>query len=301
MTETQEMRTQVRALHETLERVYRIADAGEKGFATAGANMPSPALKMILKLYAQQRMNFKRQILDEMRRLGMDARPGVSVPGAIHRGRVAIFAGMAHSTAQEKIILKEAALGERVAVRTYQEALEIGLPVETRALLERQFGEVRRASQLVHCLRDDPERRSSIHLAGNDQDTQQVVRALVSQGMDPEQIETLPLGRADLYDGRGATVPEMILSGAVGGALWGGVTGALAGIGVLQTTVLPDGAQAMTWMLTFLGFLVVGAFISAILALFIAVSISGEDNYQYPAIREKAQVLILSRVCGVGE
>ena len=39
-----------------------------------------------------------------------------------------------------------------------------------------------------------------------------------------------------LYQGKGATQLETILSGAFGGALWGGLTGIPAGIGVIQTT-----------------------------------------------------------------
>ncbi len=102
-----------------LRHLYRIVDAGEKGYATAAANMPDPALKILLKLYAQQRYNFKQEILAELRRLGSDTHPSVSLPGTIHRGRVAIFAAMASSQpGQAAIVLKEAALGERVALRS---------------------------------------------------------------------------------------------------------------------------------------------------------------------------------------
>lgn len=302
MAGQQEMRTQVRTLHHTLEKIYRIADAGEKGFATAAVNMPNPALKIICKLYAQQRMNFKTELLEEMRRLGAASRPSASIPGAIHRGRVAIFAGMANPAGQERIILKEAALGERVAVRTYQDALTKELPAQTRQLLERQFAEVRRVSEQIHCLRDDARQRAAMHLSGSEQDTTQAIQMLIRGGLRADEIDTLDLHDQVLYQGQGATLLETILSGAFGGALWGGVVGLLAGFGVVQTTS-PAGPAAvlLTWLLTALGFLLIGALVSAVLAMFIAVSVSGEDHYQYPVIRENARVLVLARACGVRE
>jgi uncharacterized protein (TIGR02284 family) len=302
MAGQQEMRTQVHTLHHTLEKVYRIAEAGEKGFATAAVNMPNPALKIICKLYAQQRMNFKTQLLEEMRRLGATSRPGASIPGAIHRGRVAIFAGMASGAGQERIILKEAALGERVAVRTYQEALTKELPTQTRQLLERQFADVRQVSEQIHCLRDDAQQRAAMQLSGSEQDTRQAIQTLIRGGLRAEEIETLDLHDQVLYQGQGATLIETILSGAFGGALWGGLVGLLVGFGVVQTTS-PVGLAAilLTWLLAVLGFLLVGALISGVLAMFIAVSISGEDHYQYPVIRENARVLVLARACAVRE
>jgi uncharacterized protein (TIGR02284 family) len=302
MADQKEMRTQVRTLHHTLDRVYRIVDAGEKGFATAAVNMPNPALKIIFKIYAQQRMNFKTEILEEMRRLGADSRPGTSIPGAIHRGRVAIFAGMANPAGQERIILKEAALGEGVAVRTYQDALTKDLPTQTRQLLERQFADVRRVREQIHCLRDDVQRRAAARLSGSEQDTRQAIQSLISGGLRAEEIETLDLHDQVLYQGQGATLLETVFSGAFGGALWGGVMGVLAGFGVVQTTnPVGVGAILLTWLLTALGFLVIGAVISGVLAMFIAASISGEDKYQYPVIREHARVLVLARACGVTE
>lgn len=282
----------------TLQNLYQIVDAGERGFATAAANMPDPSLKILLKLYAQQRLNYKNEIVADLRRLGIEVLPGVSLAGAVHRGRVAIFAGLADRLGQEQIILKESALGERVAVRTYQRILENDLPSETREILERQYVEVKKASNLIHCLRDEERRRSVVRLATSEQDTRSIVREMISAGVHPDEIETMALGEQDYYEGRGATLGETVLSGIVGGALWGGLTGIAAGFGVVQTTApAPTGAVILTWIITAIGFMLIGAGISAVLAFFIGASISGEDRYQYPVIRENAHTLVRARAC----
>ena len=91
-----------REVQRILGGLYRIAEAGEKGFATAAANMPNPALKVFFKMAAQQRLVFKNELFEEMRRLGSAARPGTSLLGAIHRGRVAIFAGLSEGEARKR-------------------------------------------------------------------------------------------------------------------------------------------------------------------------------------------------------
>jgi uncharacterized protein (TIGR02284 family) len=283
-----------------LGRLFQIADAGEKGFATAAANMPNPALKIFFKLCAKQRLTFKNELLAEMERLGAAARPGISIPGAIHRGRVAIFAGLAETDprGQEKVILKEAAIGERAAERTYRGVLALELPEPTRALVERQYAQVSRTSEQVRCLRDDEQRRAAMQVTEDSHHARQAVQSLVSTGYSPDEIEMTDLTEDALYQGRGATLAETILSGAFGGALWGGVMGMAAGIGVVGSTN-PTGSEAIffTWLLTVLGFMAIGMFISSVLALFIGVSVSGEDRYQYKSILEDGRFLVHMRVC----
>jgi uncharacterized protein (TIGR02284 family) len=284
-----------------LRNLYQIADAGEKGYATAASNMAVPALKILFKLHAQQRLTFKEEILAELRRLGDTAQPGVSIPGAIHRGRVAIFAGMSEPDGQERVILKEVAQGERAAERAYHQALAQFLPDDTRRLVERQYKDVAKASAKMRCLRDDAQRRTAMRLAHSEQDTRQVVQRLISGGFDPNEIEAMEINDRVLYDGRGATQAETILSGIVGGALWGGIMGILAGFGVVTTAPIATNAVILTWLLTALAFLLIGAFISVVLAFYISVSIQGSDNYQYPAIRENAHFLVQAGVCGPAE
>jgi uncharacterized protein (TIGR02284 family) len=130
---------------QTLKGLYQIAEAGEKGFATAAANMPSPALKVLFKIYAQQRLSFKNEIMGELRRFGTDTQPWMNLPGAVHRGRVGVYAGMSDSGSQERIILNEVVKGEKVAMRTYQKALALDLAAQPHKIVECQYPEINKS------------------------------------------------------------------------------------------------------------------------------------------------------------
>ena len=58
------------AVVHALHQIYQIAETGEKGFATAAVNMPNPALKVLFKIYAQQRLAYKNEILQHLTRPG---------------------------------------------------------------------------------------------------------------------------------------------------------------------------------------------------------------------------------------
>src|SRR5690349_23527388 len=82
------------AVIKTLASLYKIVEAGEKGYAVASANVNNRALKLFFSSYAQQRLNFKEEIFTEMERLGGSHKPRSSLLGIIHRGRIDIFATM---------------------------------------------------------------------------------------------------------------------------------------------------------------------------------------------------------------
>jgi hypothetical protein len=127
------------------------------------------------------------------------------------------------------------------------------------------------------------------------------VSTLVREGLAPEEIERMEIHEQDLYTGRGATQAETILSGVVGGMIWGGAMGVLAGFGVVSSGPVIANSVFLTWLLTALGFVLMGAFISAVLALFISVGVKGADTYQYAQIRENARFLVQARPCGQAE
>ena len=77
-----------------LGKLYRTVEAGEKGYATAATNTPNPGLKILFKIYAQQRAKFKEEIRSEIQHFTSNFNPGSSIPAMIHRGRVTIFAAM---------------------------------------------------------------------------------------------------------------------------------------------------------------------------------------------------------------
>jgi uncharacterized protein (TIGR02284 family) len=288
------------AIQKALGSLYQTIEAGEKGYATAAANTPNPGLKILFKIYAQQRAKFKDEIRAEILRSVNDFNPGSSLPAMIHRGRVTIFAAMTiEKENQEKVILKEIVLGEKFAVRAYEKAMKALLPANIRALVERQLAEVRQARNQIDLLLGQNGRRLIVHLE-NDADSSRPAELLLTDvEFLAEVSQKIPLSDSDLYQGKGATVLETVLSGAFGGALWGGLTGLLVGFGVVQTVSpapVVGGETLGIWLLTALAFLFLGAFVASGLAFFIGASISEDDNYQVREIVEANSVLVQTLV-----
>lgn len=279
-----------------LRRLYRIAEAGEKGYATAAVNMPNPGIKVIMKAYARQRAEYKKELEEALRQHSGDLQAGHSIPGIIHRGRVAIFAGMAiERERQVRVVLKEALTGESYALRAYAKALGEDLPGTLRNLLERQQNGVQQAAEEMRKLLGLEGTRTVVGSFASEISAAQAAQKLQRAGFAPETIQTRVLEESDLYHEPGATVLETTASGAFGGALWGGLTGILVGFGAAQATH-PAGAPfsnlLLTWLLAWLGFMGVGILIGAVLAVFIGSSISEGDRYDYKDTVRRGSVLV---------
>ena len=108
-----------------LSNLYKIAEAGERGYAVAAASVKNRGFKVLFKSHAQQRAEYKEALFAEIQRLGGTSSPQSSPLAAIHRGRITIFATMTIGEENiERVVLKEVLLGERVARRTYEKTLE---------------------------------------------------------------------------------------------------------------------------------------------------------------------------------
>lgn len=280
----------------TLRELYRILEAGEKGYATAAANVHKPGLKVLFKSFAQQRAVYKNEIISILSSLDGNENPKSSIPGMIHRGRVAIFAAMTiEKELQERVILKEIALGEGVAVRTYQKALEKNLPPHIQDIVRQQSDEIRKTYEQINLLRGKDGRKLVVSLYNSENDAGKAFQGLKETDSSTEIIQQTTLKDADLYQGKGATVLETVLSGAVGGALWGGLTGVLVGFGVVQSvSQAPTIVSAVlgNWLLVAFGFMLLGMFISSVLALFIGLGIHEDDAYQYREIVDNYPILV---------
>lgn len=282
---------------QVLQRLYRITQAGEKGFATAAANMPDPAIKVLLRYYAQQRAAMKEEILALLSRMERPIQPRASLPGMIHRGRVAIFARMSgDAERQKRSILKEAALGERFAVQEYERAGRASLSGDLGSMVSRHLALVRAAAEQISMLRGREGRRAVVHAFTDQGEAGQAAQALRQAGFPLQSVQETVLQEDQLYQGHGASIRETVLSGAFGGALWGGLTGILVGFGVLQTSYVPQGAAALAWLLAVLGSLLVGAIIATPLAFFIGADISEDDAYQSQNLAQASYALVTATV-----
>ena len=269
-----------------LNRLYAMVEAGEKGFATAAANVHNRGAKIMLKSFAQQRATFKNQILAELQRLGQSNKPGSSILGMIHRGRVAIYAAMTIQVEdREMMVFKEAMVGERVALRTYERALEKDLPPEIRQLVQQQYDEIKKVSEQVQLMRGRDGKRQVVRLFETEKDADQAVSSLGQNGFSDETVEKVTFNKTtDLYAGKGVTLLDTILSGAVGGVVWGVLVGILASIGITQTAIpqmVGITSIETLWALVFPGTVALAALMGGFLGYLIGMGIAEDDNYHY--------------------
>lgn len=137
----------------------RLIDAcldGEKGYRAAGESARNVQLKTLLTAYANQRGQYAAELTDEVRRLGGKPEEGGTVTGALWRGWAALKAAV--TGGDEKAIVAECERAADSAKETYEAALRENLPVEVRAIVQRQFAGIREAHDRIRALEVAAER-----------------------------------------------------------------------------------------------------------------------------------------------
>jgi uncharacterized protein (TIGR02284 family) len=288
---------------QALSSLYRIVEAGERGYATSAANVNNRGLKLLFKSFAQQRANFKTVIFAEMQHLGGHVRLPrnrlTSALAVIHRGRIDIFAALTIGEENvEQVVLKEVTIGEAVALRAYENIMKKDLPPEIKEMIARQLEEVRQVVEQVNWMRGRNGQRLLVRLYDTEADANRAIQRLKEAGFAPEAIERMAVDKsAALYEGKGSTVVETLLSGAVGGAFWGAVIGFLAIIGVLEMPNWNPAAasvldQRLWALIAFVLCVAGGAFVGTMIGAFIGWGIKSGDVYLYDHGLERGRILV---------
>jgi len=282
-----------------LSYLYEIVEAGEKGYAVSAVHLDNPGLKLLFKSFAQQRAGFKTEILSEIKRLGGNRNPGNNIRGTIHRGRIAIFAALTIGKLErERVVLKEAELGEKSALHVYERTLKEELPSITRRIVTSHYEQVRRLVEQIHLMRGTPENRLIVHLFEKKEHVARALDAIEDSGYHPTGIEQINIQETlDLYESKDSIVLETSISGAVGGALWGTLIGVLAGAGVgYANQYIPVDVMQTPYAGLFVALAIIigGALIGTILGFVIGIGIAEEDTYLYDQGREKGKIILMT-------
>jgi uncharacterized protein (TIGR02284 family) len=138
----------------TLNDLIETCRDGQEGFRTAAEGVKSAELRELFHGYARQRAGFRGELQDEVRRLGGDPEQTGSLVASLHRGWMGLRAAL--EGADDRAVVSECERGEAAALATYRSALGTDMPASVRAMVERQFAEVKEAHNLIGNL----ERRS---------------------------------------------------------------------------------------------------------------------------------------------
>jgi uncharacterized protein (TIGR02284 family) len=120
-----------------LNELIETCEDGLKGFTSASEAVEDPAAKT---LFASRLPNIQRgesELKAEVRRLGGDPENRGTVAGAIHRGWIDLKAAVTGKN--EEAIVMECERGEEHAAHVYEDALQKDLPLDTRAIIDRQY------------------------------------------------------------------------------------------------------------------------------------------------------------------
>ncbi len=136
----------------TLNGLIETCRDGQNGFKEAAENAKSPDLKTFFNQIALERAQCVGELQQEVVRLGGDPENTGSTAAALHRVWMDIKGTLTGKDDQS--ILNEAERGEDSAVKAYEDALKEDLPANIRALVERQFNQIRETHNRVRQLRD---------------------------------------------------------------------------------------------------------------------------------------------------
>jgi hypothetical protein len=137
-----------------LDHLHQILDAGERAVCGCVCHCEQPALKLLFKKYPRQRADFNGELAKRFRKPEAVFHSRIQALSMIHRGRLNIFAAMTIGDQnQARVVLNEVRVGERAALRAYEESLKKLLPTDIKGLLERQYKSVTAVvepAQLMH-------------------------------------------------------------------------------------------------------------------------------------------------------
>lgn len=131
----------------TLNELIETCRDGQEGFRTAAEGVKGAELRELFHNYSRQRADFAGALQDEVRRLGGEPGQTGSLVASLHRGWMGLRAAL--EGGDERAIVSECGRGEEVALSNYRAALDTDMPAGVRAMVERQFAEVKEAHHLI--------------------------------------------------------------------------------------------------------------------------------------------------------
>ena len=155
MASTEESATENPVVSTLSTLVERCKD-GVRGFRTAMHDVEDHDLKQLFEQLAVQRDNNITELQDYLHRMGHTASETSSLEGTLHRAWIDLSSALAAK--DRKRVLEECERGEDYAVAAYRKALDVGLPAEATALVQKQYQVVQAAHDRIRDLRDQAQR-----------------------------------------------------------------------------------------------------------------------------------------------
>ena len=142
-----------------LNDLIETCENGIHGFRTASEAVKDPTAKALFSSRLPNIQRGESELNAEVRRLGGDPEDRGTIAGALHRGWIDLKAAVTGKN--EEAIVMECERGEEHAAHVYEDALQKDLPIDTRAIVERQYRGVVENLERVRALSGSPASRAA--------------------------------------------------------------------------------------------------------------------------------------------
>ena len=136
----------------TLNGLIETCENGVKGFQTAAEAVKGSEAKTVFQGRIKTIEQAEAALRAEVRLLGGDPEKGGTAAGAVHRGWIDLKSVI--TGGDDAAIIAECERGEDHAVSQYEGALKKGLPLDIRAIVERQYQGVLQNRERVRRLKE---------------------------------------------------------------------------------------------------------------------------------------------------
>ncbi len=136
---------------QTLNGLIETCKDGQEGFWTAADGISNPTIRQAFLDYSKQRSLFAGDLQNLVHQIGGTPETGGSASAAFRRGWVNIKEAVIGKNEQN--VLKECIFAEDIAVSTFRNALEKGLPPDITLVVRTQFDHIREGHDRVRNLK----------------------------------------------------------------------------------------------------------------------------------------------------
>lgn len=301
---------------DTVDLVHRLITnnhESEKNFFTAAEQADNRAVKLLLKAYAQQRVEFARQLqtVAEVnvapQRLQSDPTQQAESPsppsGFLRRGWVSLTSAMViQRQRRQQALISNLLRRETEIVSLYERAVNQSTQDGAlHGLLEQQQEQIRLAYDNLTALAKEDDRRLVLRLFDEKQSADQAVQRLQETITANDRIMEIPIETVPVYynddQERSRSAREAIITGGLIGAIFGAILGAIYGVyhWVALSDILPGflatTASGVIWELALYGALI-GLVFSLVFSIFVTRNTEEIDEYLYDEGIHEGNILV---------
>lgn len=144
---------------DSLNNLIQINNDRIQGYVTAAKETEDQDLKEVFSELMQTSQDCRRELSQEVTRLGGEATEGTTVSGKFYRAWMDVKSAL--SAKDRKAVLNSCEFGEDVAVKTYESELEGDKLGSLRSVVEGQYSKIKAGHDKIKQMRDSENNKAA--------------------------------------------------------------------------------------------------------------------------------------------